>query len=176
MDQLVTNEELASYLQRDLDTATTILLVRAASAIARSYCRWSIGLETTTFVMDGGGGNSLALPTMNLVSVSEVRVDGAAVTDLYAYSRNGTLGMSTLALTFPAGLGNVAVDCVHGYVTIPDDIKLAVLSIAARGYTNPTNLKSAAIGTAVRAWDNSAGVVSQLDLMLLAPYRLPLNP
>ena len=39
MADLFTLEELASYLQRDLDTATAVIAQKSAQAAVRRYCR-----------------------------------------------------------------------------------------------------------------------------------------
>lgn len=181
MDPLVTAADLGSYLQRPVDDGPAQLACAAASGAVRAYCRWDITYtDADTLHAVGTDAPVLGLPTLRLVDVTAVRVDGTAV-DLTTikWTRRGQLYYPTsiqrdLPFMRPYGAQQVwsrwsliEVDCAHGYDPIPDEIKLVALSIAARHYTNPEGLQTAAVGSVSRTYS-----ISPLDASLLDAYRL----
>lgn len=166
MDPLVTPEELASYLQHDLDRATAELAIAGASGAVRGHCRWDLALAEQTFVVDGTGSRLLLLPTLHLVSVEEVRVDGQALeADEYTWSENGALER---AARWPRKLRGIEVDCNHGHDPIPDLPRMVTLELAARQYDNPQRLSSKTVGGVSQGWE-----LSELEMARLDPYVLP---
>ena len=173
MDPLASTESFASYLQRDLDTATAMLALAGASALIRGYCGWSISQETTTMVRDGNGTEVLSLPTLKLNAVTSVTVGGVVLdSDAYEIASRGQLRRPGGA--WPYGFANISAYVDHGYAVIPDDVQLVTCSLAARYYTNPDSLRSKASGDDSRVY---AAVIinsdfAELAMQLLAAYRL----
>jgi hypothetical protein len=175
MDPLVTVEELASYLQSGtVDRATAELVVAGASGMVRAYCGWIISREETTFTLDGSGHTLLALPTLNLVEVTEVRIDGividaydpeAASEWQYRWSAAGVLDRP---VGWPRRFRCVEADVVHGYDPVPDLVKLVTLARAGCDYDNPERLTVRAVGAISRSYDLSGLETAQLDM-----FRLP---
>lgn len=168
MAALATPLELASHLQRDLDLATANLALAGASGAIRAHCGWGILRESTTFVVDGDGSTILTLPTLHLVSVDAIRIGGLAVDPAGVQPVAHPRGQLIWANTWPA-LAHIEVDAVHGYLDVPDVVKLVTLTMAARIYNNPDNVKSASVGTVSRTYDPK---LTALDVRLLDPYRL----
>lgn len=166
MDPLASAEELASYLQNDLDRATADLLLAGASAMIRDECGWPISLqEGATLVADSTGSRLLLLPTLNLLTVAEVRVDGVALdTDQYTWSATGAVYRGA---GWPAKFRSVEVDCDHGYDPSPDSVKLVALEVASRGYANPERVASRGVGGVSVSFN-----LDPVDLARLDPFRL----
>lgn len=179
MSTLIDSAELNEYLGRTLPSDRADLLCELASGVVRSWCRWNIDRESVTFTLDGGGAVGIDLPTLYLHSVTSVTVTGTLLTpDQYTWSHNGRL--ARVGDVWPSGMRNVVVVAEHGFEPIPYGVKAAALSIASGSAENPTNLKSAATGTATRSWqtspDSPPGLLTVVQQVVLGPYRLPLDP
>lgn len=179
MDPLVSPDELRTYLQRDLDEDVAALAVASASGIVRDFCRWPISTEEVTFTLDGSGTTMLNLPTLRLVSVDAVRIDGTeiaaavpTVSDGYTWSERGQV---YLAAGWPARLRCIEVDCVHGYDSTPDTVRAVVLVLAVRAATNPEGLRSKTIGGISKSFvfETMRGDLSELQMAQIGGYRLP---
>jgi hypothetical protein len=166
VDPLVAAEDLAAYLQRDLDRSSAELAVAGASGIVRGFCRWDIAYTAQTFVVDAPGGRLLMLPTLNLATVEEVRLYGDPLDpDEYTWSAHG---MIRRPAGWPRGLRCVEVDCHHGYEPIPDAVRLIALEHSARHYDNPQRLASKSVGGVSQTYD-----LTELERAQLGPYALP---
>src|SRR6266704_1307233 len=135
MAQYATAAELASWLQRDVDTTTANLLLTIATDRFCEAARTRFEVNTTTYSKPGNGESELQMP---FGPVTAVRVKGVAITDytvigqsLYRRFRFGAFW------AFPPDL--VEVDYSYGYATVPDDVKGAVLETAAGAYENPVS-------------------------------------
>lgn len=167
MDPLITVGELADYLQRPVDPARGPLVVAGASAAVRAHCRWDLSYDpAATFTVDGNETRVLNLPTLNLIAVDEVRVNGVALLDSeFRWARRGQLFRD-------AGWSRwqqIDVDCEHGYAPAPDVVRIVALGLAARYLSNPESLKIATVGSVQRTYND----LTSLDLSLLDAYRLP---
>lgn len=170
MDPLITTAELNVYLQRTIDPEVAALAVASASGIIRDYCGWSISAETTTFVVDGSGTVLLNLPTLRLISVEEVRVNGAPVTD-YVWAARGQLWR---AAGWPAEFRCAEADCTHGYEQTPDAVRAVGLSLAGAAALNPAgSLKSKTVGAVTHTYNDAHDVLTELQAFQLSGYRLP---
>lgn len=167
MDPLVTVDELSAYLQRTVPAETGALAVAGASGAVRAHCGWDIAYEDgVQFELDGSGSRVLNLPTLHLIAVYAVYVNGEELDpDGYRWARRGQLYRDT---PWPRWQGVVA-DCEHGYAAIPDVVKIVTLGQAARYLANPEALKIAAVGSVQRTYAD----LTSLDLALLDQYRLP---
>jgi hypothetical protein len=167
---LASPAELEAHLQASIPDSQATLVLAGASGAVRAYCGWNLTRETRTFYLMGDGSPLLTLPTLELVSVEEVRV-GDVTLDLVASApvvlRHGQI---LLPEGWIAG-AVIQVDATHGYdaVSVPDVLRLVTLTIAARTVNNPDNYKTANVGTVTRAYDPG---LTALDARLLAPYRL----
>lgn len=105
----------------------------AASEAVRRECGWHIAPQVTqTLTLDVSGGPVLILPTLRLVSVSEVRdVTGDAPRVLTGW-RMSQAGMLSRRGGWPCGFGAVEVDVVHGYDACPPELLPLIASGAHR--------------------------------------------
>ena len=141
--------DLAAFSQRDVDPATARVALDYASGAIRSYCGWSLSREIVTGKrLTGTGRRSLWLPTLYLVSVDAVSVDGVALTSLvdFDWTENGQL---VAAYRWPRGARSVTVSFTHGYE--PDDPRMDMVrgvAIAAAGrlVDNPMNYGNWSVG------------------------------
>ena len=174
MAALATAGELETHLGRSVDPDQAELMLALGSGAVRGYCGWELARETTTFHFEGDGRSLVTLPTLELISVNQVRADGLVI-DIETWpirsSRKGQLrgGCWHLGVQYE-------VDAVHGYDPIPDLIKLCVLDMGARQVNNPMGLVSATTGQVTRTWAsgsaNDPTSLSALHLRLLDRYRL----
>jgi hypothetical protein len=135
-----TASDLASFLQRDVDTATATLVLTKMSALfdARARTHWG-GTVSTTYSKPGYGQIELVMPLGPLAAVSAVRVAGVTLTPGvdYAVIEQSVFRRSGFGIPwrFPPDL--VEVDYTYGYATVSDDVAAAVLESAAAAYSSP---------------------------------------
>lgn len=172
-----TPSELASYLQMDLDTATATLALQTTSQLFSARAATAFTPVVVTYQTIGQGFWQLQLPYRPIISIQAVRIIGlggnVTVTDytriktvLYRLIGFGVPGM------FPPDL--VEVDLTHGYATVPDDVKGAVLESAGAAYSSPdVTVKTESIDDySVSSAANSGGVMLSPAAMALADlYR-----
>lgn len=136
MVQYATAEELAGYLQQDVDTYTADqTLTLASGSFSQAAATW-FASTAVTYTTTGTVAVGIRLPFRPVIAVSEVRINGVAVTGWTLVG--GTLWRS-------AGFGSscsippdaLEIDLTHGYTAVPDDVKAAVLETAAAAYTQP---------------------------------------
>lgn len=168
MTSLVTPAEFAGYLQRNVDQYTADTVLNGASGLVRSYCRWGIAQETTTFTVDANGGRVVALPTLRLNDVTAVAVDGATLDAAdFEWSSNGLLYRINGGC-WPIGARRIVADVDHGYDPAPDEVRIVVCAVAARLYANPEGLASKTAADTGRVFTG----LSELEMSLVAGYRI----
>lgn len=172
---LVEPDALASYLQRDLDRASAEQALDLASDTIRDYCRWNLSRETVTWTLDGTGTSILTLPTLHLVDVTFVTIDGELIergtgadTATYTWSAGGILCRTA---GWPRRNRCIEVDAVHGHDPIPGAIRAAVLTLAARMMTDPEGLLSKTVGAVSRTFE-PRDVLTTLELARVDRHRL----
>lgn len=174
---LITREDIGALTESE--PAFTDGQLDVAVSIARTYCRWHIAPTLTqTLTLDGRGGRLLALPSLHVVDVTAVTVDGVEVTD-FEWSDNGTLERCA---GWPAKRRSIEVTLEHGHAACPDDVAGVVASIAAKlplttgGEGVEVGVVEEAIGTyRYRLSDSSQteGQLNESHMFLLSAYRLP---
>jgi hypothetical protein len=131
-----TASELASYLQKDLDTASATLVLTIASARFAREAETAFAATNVTYTDTADGCTDVVLPYRPVTAVSAVRINGATITGWSL--RNGiiyrTAGFGYRYSSIP---DEIAVDLTYGYTTVPDDVKGAVLEMAAQAYEVP---------------------------------------
>lgn len=162
MAPLAAPTDLNTYLGQAVPTAQATMAVDLASAVVRSYAGWRIDQAAETLRAGGTTGQELLLPTLRLLSVTSVTVDGVAVAAMeYGFTEAGVLirraGWSA---------SRIEVACTHGYSPVPDDVRAVVLSAAARAVTNPEGLRSVTMGTGYsETYAASAGEPAGVNLL-----------
>jgi hypothetical protein len=139
MAMYATPAELASYLQRDLDTSSATLALTIASDLFAERANTRFEANSTTYSVasvDGTANYRIYLPHTPVTAVSAVRINGVAITD---YTRIGSVLYRLIGFgyywAFPPDL--IEVDYTHGYTSVPDSVKGYVLESAAMAYDNP---------------------------------------
>lgn len=138
MVQYATPEDLASYIQSDVDTSTAVLLLELASAEFDQEADTTFTATTATWSEPGTGSRILEVPWRPIIAVTQVRVAGVIVTDYTRIKQNfyRSAGWGTWG-AFPPDL--VEIDLTYGYSTVPDEVKGAVLETAAAAYQQPAS-------------------------------------
>lgn len=168
MAMYATPDELASFLQQDLDTATATLALELASGEFRRASQTAFTPETETYTTTGSTYTTLPLPFRRVTAVTAIRVNGVELPvdwTLIGSTLYRSLGFGTSAVFPPDRL---EVDLTHGFTAPPDDVKRAVLESAANIYENPINAAQDTTGsTSVRFR------LSDYAAKLAAEYRGP---
>jgi hypothetical protein len=141
MVMYATPTELAGRLEKDLDTYTATQALTLASAEFSAAADTWFSSTSVTWTASSYGCTELELPYYPVTAVSAVRVNGVTVTGWSL--RNGTLYRSAgfgYRYSWPPDV--IDVDLTHGYTSVPDDVKRAVLDMAAADYDNPTKVAS----------------------------------
>lgn len=145
-DQLATPEQLASFLQSDLDAATADVVLDAATSIVQAAARQRLVLvEDDEITLIGTTDSWLFLPERPVVEVTSIELDGEALTvgdDLKEYLGEAArlwrwCGWAECAWR-PS---TVVITYSHGYAAADQRMELArsaVLTLAATPYSNPS--------------------------------------
>ena len=183
MAAFATASELASHLQRDLDTATAVLALDNASQQIRSLVHWSITEEVgVVLTMEGRGERSLRLPTRLLTAVASVVEDGVTLTVLtdYDWTSEGQL-LRADGTVWSRKVRSVVVTYTHGYAAGSEKLRTAravCLDLAGDLYDNLAGLRSYTVGGVSETYAGGAvdlGVgLSDVQCKALASYRLPI--
>lgn len=95
----------------------------------RATCGWRIAPQAAeTVTLDPPSGRWLYLPTLHLVTIDDVRLDGEPITG-YSTSADGSLYHPCGWL---ADLGGVGVDMTHGHPEWPGDLTVVIAGAAVR--------------------------------------------
>lgn len=149
-DQLATPEDLASFLQQDLDLATATLLIEAATAVVQDAAGGQRILQVVgdTATLIGTTDSKLDLPQIPVTTVTSVTLDGTALTAGAAgsatttYRRHGNkLWRTDGWQSYIGEPSTVVVVYTHGYPPGHQRLQLArsaVLTLAAVPYGNPS--------------------------------------
>ena len=137
MAMYATPTELAGYLQQDLDTYTATQALTLASAEFNRAADTAFTPTNVTWTTDVWGHLTVELPFYPVTAVSAVRVNGVTATGWSL--RNGRIWRpSGFGFPYSWQLDVLEVDLTYGYASVPDDVKLAVLEIAAANYEHPS--------------------------------------
>ncbi len=167
---------LENHLQKkfttpDSQAAANQALILASGAV-RAYCGWDLDVQDETFEDYGDGSCVLTLPTLSLLDVRGISVNG---TDLPLPDPNivWTLKGQILNSNGWAKECVVTVDATHGYNPLPDLIRLVVLDVAGKQMNNPEGLVSATVGEVSRTYSSSSTAgMTALHQTLLDRYRV----
>jgi hypothetical protein len=138
MAQYATASELASYLQKDLDTSTANLVLTLASTMFEREADTVFAPTTTTWTWEVNGWPILELPFKPVTAVSAVRVNGVAISG-WALRVNTLYRAAGFGYPYMWPPDQIQVDLTYGYASAPDDVKAAVLEMAAQAYDVPVS-------------------------------------
>lgn len=168
------------------DTATATVLA-AALAAARRYCGWSVSpVATVTVTLDGPGGYVLPLPTRNLLTVTAVSENGAALTvaNLDVSRTKGTIEKHPRGRWTDRNSG-ISVTMSHGYTEAEAaDWRRAVLRLAdmmasdaaASGQRDSAELIRKKVDDVEYQWGESLIAADDRLSALLAQFRILPSP
>lgn len=148
----------------------------AASEAVRRYCRWHVApVIEETITLDGSGGKILQVPSMRVVDVSAVCINGEEIpADAYSWSAAGLLELH--GSRFPRRYRSVGVALRHGYDTAPDLSALAS-QIARFALASPMGRTREQAGQVAVSWGTAQGMnFSESALEMMKPYRLQMMP
>lgn len=168
-----TATELASYLQQDLDTATATLVLTVASGQFSLSADTQFASTAVTYTALGTPYMTLRLPFRPVIAVQAVRISGVTVSG-YTLIRNTLYRAAGFGTPLANPPDVVEVDLTHGYTSVPDDVKAAVLDMAAQAYTVPVGavISEQVDDYAVRYANGSGGVqLTPFARDLAALYR-----
>lgn len=167
MEPLISLEQIEERLG---GTGVTQAYVDGVSAAIRNYCGWHVApVLVETLVLDGNGGSVLNLPTLRVVSIDEVRVQGAAIPEP-EWSHDGTMRGS-----WPDRYRAVEVDLHHGFESAAD-LNVVAMDALARAINSELGGGAEQIGPF--SFGASEGGVSFFahERAVLDRYRLPSLP
>lgn len=186
---LASPEDLASALQKDVDTATATLWAEVCTAVVQATCGQRIvRVADDEVVIDldvDDRGAHLYLPERPIISVASAAVGATAVTDFTAQLSRGrlwrSLGWRSATLPDYNAPSTATVVYTHGYLASDQKIQLArgaVLSLATVAFENPTGATSeriddyaVAYAAAQRAMDSSPELAKLLRKTYGRPAR-----
>lgn len=127
-------------------SATDPQLLQALQRVSDRF-RGAVGYPVTrvtgdVVVLDGDGSTTLLLPAAPVAAVTQVLVDGVAVTD-WELASDGRLRRWS---GWPRRYGAVSVTYTHGYTVVPKDVADAVLEAAEAALTGQPGVQAMAVG------------------------------
>lgn len=149
--------------------------VQSASGAIRDLCGWHIApVRTQTFVVDEPLGRpDVFLPTLRLVEITAVQVDGVDLTvdELAAldWSSQGYLSRG-LGWRWPTRRRSVEITVRHGYARTPPNVAQVCMALAGRMASTPAGLARRQVGQ--RSEEYLRGL-HESELATLAPYVIP---
>lgn len=107
----------------------------------QDYCGWHIApVLTETITVDSENGHTLHLPTLRLVDLVSVKVDGEDVTESLRFSKHGMVEWKSPCRRFPRGFGRIEVTMRHGFEKMPAGVSAVVSSRAANAGGGPKQI------------------------------------
>jgi len=163
--------ELSSFLKQDVDTSTATLAIQLTSELFAKRAHTRFESTATTYTQPGVNSFQIILPFQPLIAVQQVRIKSVVVTDFTVIGPSvyRRAGFGTW-WAFPPDL--VEIDYTHGYATVPDDVKGAVLESAGATYINPDiTLRNESIDDySYRSEPNTGGVSLSPNAIVLADF------
>lgn len=166
MVMLVTAAELASHLQKDVDTATAEQKIAAYSAWVESQTGMAFTARTATIRIPATAAQQLVIPLRPLRTVATVKIGSTTLTDFTLAD-----GMLWRARGWRTSFTPEMVDVTVGYglTVTPADVKEVVLEAAGLAYDVPAGVESEAIDD-YRVSYIITGQLSETSRATLAAY------
>ena len=141
-------------------------VLAAAAGQVRDDCSWHIAPEVTeTITVETGGGTVALLPSLNVVSVAEVRTEAGAVIEGWKFRPHGVLRRA-------GGWPDVIeVDFTHGYKKCPSGLLSVIAERAQR--IKGGGVKSESLSGRSVSLETAPGSVTD---GVLSKYMLPGRP
>lgn len=179
----ISSEDLAAYVKADelgLEPNLALIALDAACSAVRGYIDQNA--ESTTVTdgwLDGTGTCRMLLPQFPIVSISalSVYVDRADTnpeilvenTDYVLNYESGILDRIDGGV-FYSGEQNIKLSYVYGYSTVPADVRLVALQVAARIYETGI-VKNESVAGVSATYMDGAGQLNRDERYALRRYR-----
>lgn len=151
-------------------------LIGGVTAAIRRYCGWHVGpVIEETVTLDSAGGSWLKLPSLQVVEVSSVKVNGQEIKDRFRWSRQGLIRLKSGC--FPDDYGCVEVTFRHGFEDV-SLVRQVAVQVIVNALSSPLGVTREQAGQVSISWSQTAPGVSggisllQRDLDILDSYRL----
>lgn len=182
-DPLATALELEAYLGREVGPAADLLLAGASDAV-RAYCGWHVAPSVTEeLTLDGSGERVQPLPSLHVTELASVEECGELVeVSEYEWSVAGRLRRGW---AWTSELQGLLVTLTHGFDPVPAALKVLVLGLSARQLTNPSGVRSEAVGAVSVTYGEAGGssgsgsvgsTLREVERAVLDRYRLEPEP
>lgn len=176
MRLLATSEDLRNFLgKEEIDRARADFILGAVSDEVRKFSRLTFETHTDEEItLDGSGTTILLLPALPVTDVSSVVVAEEELDEIddYEWSAKGILRRLG-GYVWEQKFRSVTVTYSHGFTEVPEDVRLLVVRVAARGWANPTSVtnESAAGYSAGYGFDASRNPqLTDADRQVLREY------
>lgn len=151
--------------------------IAAARSFVEQYCGWHIApVREDTVLLDGNGLKILQLPSLHVLSVATVEVDGELLPEnQYTWSVKGLLRLRHGV--WPHEFRSVEVRFTHGFEDCPA-IDSVVATLAERALMTPAGISAMTVGGRSESYGRGAGAgiaATGQEYSILDPYRLPLE-
>lgn len=161
-------------ISHSAEDVTLAIILAAAEDWVTNFCGFAFGSSSSqSEIIDSNGDESLWPSKLPISSVSAVEDAWDNYTEIDADSYTASKGRIEMKNggRWDYGVGRYRVTYSGGYVaaTIPNQIKLAILTLFARWYQNRATQNSASAAGASMSWATLAGSDVQ---EMLKPYRL----
>lgn len=170
MTALASAADFSAYLGDDVsESPRAAALLDIASDLVRAYTRQTISAVVgDVALLRADGSVWLHLPERPVTHITELSVGGVTAPPAeYAWTADGTVVWRAWAV------GTVVrVTYDHGYVTIPGDIRSAVLALASRLWQNPHGIRSESEGNYSVSYGGDFSALSAMERQILNRYRL----
>lgn len=160
----------------DLPNTKEFTSDQIADAVIRAYCGWHVApVVEDDLILDSDGGKRLVLPTLHLLEVLSLVVDGDVITD-FTFSENGWLTLPNRT-RFPKKDRCVEVKIKHGFSYVPELTNIRS-KLVSRAMMSPAGtIVSQRAGTQSVTYAASGGEVAGMNLLdsekeILEKYRL----
>ena len=171
---IITASELNTYTGQTLDTARAAQVVAAVESYIKDFTGRSFGATTTVTDELHDYAPVIFLRNLDVTDVTEVRLgqtgDSQTTTTDFLWSDTGRVILNESRVGFRRTRDYIRVSYTHGVTTVPDDLKLAALSLAADYYnhadSNNQELTAEGIGSyrlSYASGQNSAAGASHFD-------------
>lgn len=180
-DQLCTPADLASWLQRDIDAYLATLAIETATGLVQAACgQRLVQVVDDPHEMMGTASRWLELPQRPVTAVSNVQIDGQAVTDWKRFGAKLFRVCGWGGTSWSPAI--VTLTYTHGWVVTPtpaqelQPARSAVLSLARGPFVNASGATSEAIDDYRITWEAALAEMTvgpTLEAALRRRYGLP---
>jgi hypothetical protein len=186
MSSLVSLEEFAGYLKRDLDECdayTAKQLVDGATEAVIEYCGWHIApVLTETVTVDGTGTLIQTLPTMHLVELVSLAERGVDLdVSRVDWSTNGVME-KRWGSGWTSRRRGIIAEITHGFELTPAWVVTLICAMAGRAYVTPAGIAQESSGGESITYASSAAAppatltLLPMDRRMLDRIRVPTGP